>query len=137
MRMPGKGVIGVAAALILAAVAGGVLSRSLLQSHGARAPATQSNVLALFNDVRLAHSLHPLRPDARLVRRGSLAAEILSFGGGTYATPAGMLKAWMASPAHRRVILLPELRYAGFGVATGTFHGAHDIAVATADFSSG
>ena len=70
------------------------------------------------------------------MRSGSEAAEILSFGGGDYATPGGMVKAWMASPEHRHIILLPELRFVGFGVATGRYHGENDVALATADFSS-
>jgi uncharacterized protein YkwD len=169
MRKPSKGVTSIVAVLVLTAVAGGVLSRSLLHSGATRAPATQGNVLMLFNQIRTAHGLHPLRGDTRLadaatshsvdmlrrgyfahdgpqgtfsvrirryVRSGSEAAEILSFGGGVYATPAGMVKAWMASPAHRRIILLPELRSVGFGVATGTYHGSTGVAMATADFSS-
>lgn len=169
MRRPGKGVTGVVVALMLTAVAGGELSRSLLHSNAARSPATQGTVIALFNPIRADHGLQQLRGDQRLadaavshstdmlrrgyfahdgpqgtfsarirpyVRSGSEAAEILSFGGGDYAKPGGMVKAWMASPEHRHIILLPELRFVGFGVATGTYHGENDVALATADFSS-
>jgi uncharacterized protein YkwD len=66
----------------------------------------------------------------------SLIGEILSEGSGQYATPDGMIKAWMHSPEHRRVILTPELRLVGFGVATGTYQGQDGVAMATADFSS-
>jgi uncharacterized protein YkwD len=67
----------------------------------------------------------------------SVVAEILSRGSGFYATPKGMLKAWMNSPPHKRIILTPELRLVGLGVATGTYQGQDDVAMATADFSTG
>jgi uncharacterized protein YkwD len=47
-----------------------------------------------------------------------------------------MAKAWMHTPEHRRMILTPDLRLVGFGVATGTFEGQAGVAMATADFSS-
>jgi uncharacterized protein YkwD len=167
MRSPSRTTASVAAALLVAAVAGGVLSRSLLHS-GASSHTTQTRVLVLFNEQRAAHGLKPLTIDEKLTRaadshsadmldRGyfahdgpqgkwdvrvrryvqrSLIGEILSEGSGYYATPAGMVHAWMHSPEHRRVILMPELRRVGLGVATGTYHGQDDVALATADFSS-
>jgi hypothetical protein len=45
-----------------------------------------------------------------------------------------VVKAWMASPEHRHIILLPELRFVGFGVVTGSYHDENDVALATADF---
>jgi uncharacterized protein YkwD len=169
MRKPGKGVVSVAAALVLAAVAGGLLSRSLLHSSASRAPSTEVSVLELFNQRRAARGLTPLRSDTKLrqaasshsadmLRRGYFAhngpqgpwdvrirrfvkrrviAEILSYGAGPYATPRGMVNAWMRSPEHRRIILMPQLRLVGLGVATGTYRRQHGVAMATADFSSG
>lgn len=170
MRMPRKGVASVAAALLLAAVAGGVLSRSLLQSGGSsRSRAIEARVLVLFNDQRAARGLQPLRLDAQLrqaadshsadmLRRGYFAhngpqgpwdvrirrfvksrmiAEILSYGAGPEATPSGMVKAWMHSPQHRRIILTPELRLVGLGIATGTYRDQARTSMATADFSAG
>jgi uncharacterized protein YkwD len=166
--MPSKTVLSVAAALMFAAVAGGVLSRSLLHSGAASTQATQTQVLVLFNQQRAAHGLKPLSIDAKLtqaadahsadmLRRGyfahdgpqekwdarirryvkrQLVGEILSEGSGQYATPAGMVKAWMNSPEHRRIILTPDLRLVGLGVATGSYAGQDDVAMATADFSS-
>jgi uncharacterized protein YkwD len=168
MTMPGKGALGVVAALVVAVVAGGILSRSLLHSDAAPARATEARVLVLFNQERAERGLKPLKIDAKLreaanshsddmLRRGyfshdgphekwdvrvrryvtrSVVAEILSQGSGFYATPKGMLKAWMNSPAHKRIILTPELRLVGLGVATGTYDGQKDVAMATADFST-
>jgi uncharacterized protein YkwD len=170
MRKPGKGVASVAATLVLAGIAGGVLSRSLLQSDGAsRSRAIEARVLVLFNERRAARGLRPLRLDAKLrraadshstdmLRLGYFAhngpqgawdvrirrfvqrrviAEILSYGTGPDATPSGMVKAWMRSPEHRRIILTPDLRLVGLGIATGTYRHQARTSMATADFSSG
>jgi uncharacterized protein YkwD len=168
MRRPSRTATSVAAALLVAVVAGGVLSRSLLHSGAASSRATQAQILVLFNQQRDAHGLKPLSIDAKLTRaanshsddmlrrgyfahdgpqgkwdvrirhyvRRTLIGEILSEGSGSYATPAGMVKAWMHSPEHRRVILMADLRLVGFGVATGTYQGQDGVAFATADFSS-
>jgi uncharacterized protein YkwD len=53
-----------------------------------------------------------------------------------FGTPAGLVDSWMHSPDHRRVILTPELRRVGIGIATGTFLGGGNTTVATADFST-
>jgi uncharacterized protein YkwD len=76
--------------------------------------------------------------DARIRRyvARTEVGEILSFGSGEYATPAGMVGSWMESPEHRGIILTPELRRVGFGVATGTYKGQDAVSLATADFSS-
>jgi uncharacterized protein YkwD len=76
--------------------------------------------------------------DARIRRfvTRSQVGEILSFGSGEYATPAGMVRTWMQSPEHRSIILTPDLRRVGLGVATGTYQGQDSVSLATADFSS-
>jgi uncharacterized protein YkwD len=71
----------------------------------------------------------------RCVQRHEVG-EILAFGSGEDATPAGMVKCWMASPEHRAIILTPDLRRVGLGVATGTYEGQNAVSLATADFSS-
>jgi uncharacterized protein YkwD len=71
----------------------------------------------------------------RYVKR-SLVGEILSFGSGEYATPAGMVQTWMQSPEHRGIILTPGLRRVGLGVAIGAYQGQDAVSMATADFSS-
>jgi uncharacterized protein YkwD len=159
----------VSVALVLAAVAGGILSRSLRHTGASGGSVMQSRVLVLFNQQRAARGLHALSADPDLVRaatshsvdmlrrgyfahdgpqgawdtrirryvKSSMVAEILSYGSGSYATPGGMVTAWMRSPEHRRVILAPGLRLVGLGVATGTYRGQHGVALATADFSAG
>lgn len=76
--------------------------------------------------------------DARIRRyvKRSLVGEILSFGSGEYATAARMVQTWMQSPEHRSIILTPDLRRVGLGVATGTYKGQESVSMATADFSS-
>jgi uncharacterized protein YkwD len=80
---------------------------------------------------------------ARIARTGWLrhrrrwhVAENLAWGTGRLATPAAVVRAWMASPPHRRHILAPDLRVAGIGVVRGTPFTA-DGATYTADFGSG
>jgi uncharacterized protein YkwD len=168
MRTPSKTALSVAATLLVVAVAGGLLSRSLLRSGAANSRTTQARVLVLFNEQRAARGLKPLTIDKKLTRaadshsadmldRGyfahdgpqgkwdvrvrryvkrNLIGEILSEGSGYYATPVGMVHAWMHSPEHRRIILMPDLRLVGLGVATGTYQGQDGVAMATADFSS-
>jgi uncharacterized protein YkwD len=65
-----------------------------------------------------------------------LVGENIAWGTGSYGTPAGIVKMWMHSPAHRQIILMPTLHRVGLGVATGNFQGAPDAVVATADFSA-
>jgi uncharacterized protein YkwD len=76
--------------------------------------------------------------DARIRRSvtRSEVGEILSFGSGEYATPAGMVKSWMQSPEHRSIILTADLHRVGLGVATGHYDGQDGVSLATADFSS-
>ena len=68
--------------------------------------------------------------------KSPLVGENIAWGTGRYGSPEGIVKLWMNSPPHRRIILTPELRRVGLGVATGTFKGAHGAFMATADFSS-
>ena len=46
-----------------------------------------------------------------------LTAQNIGWGTGPNATPAGIVKAWMQSPPHRRIILTAAYRDAGVGVA--------------------
>jgi uncharacterized protein YkwD len=81
-----------------------------------------------------AHGSWSERIQRQVARRD--VGEILSYGSGEYATPAGLVKAWMQSAEHRRVILTPELRRVGLGVATGTYEGATGVSLVTADFAT-
>ena len=46
--------------------------------------------------------------------------ENLGYGGGDAATPAGVIRLFLDSPSHRRVLLDPRFREIGVGVADGT-----------------
>ena len=65
-----------------------------------------------------------------------LVGENIAWGTGRYGTAEGIVKLWMHSPPHRRIILMPSLHRVGLGIATGTFKGARDATMATADFAA-
>lgn len=46
-----------------------------------------------------------------------LTAQNIGWGTGPNATPAGIVRAWMLSPPHRRIMLTPAYRDAGVGAA--------------------
>jgi uncharacterized protein YkwD len=72
----------------------------------------------------------PLKRAARahsllLVRTGAFRHAELAAGGetlfwATAATPRATVRAWLDSPPHRAVLLSPELRHVGLGIAPGT-----------------
>ena len=76
--------------------------------------------------------------DARIKRfaKSTLYGENIAWGQGSYGTPAGIVNQWMHSPTHRAIILTPQLKKVGIGLATGTFDGAQGAIMATADFSA-
>ena len=78
----------------------------------------------LFSRASAAHYIRSQR---------SLLAENLGWGSGSFATPAHIVRAWMASPGHRTNILSPWARDAGVGVDLGTPVGLHG-ATYTLDF---
>jgi uncharacterized protein YkwD len=123
---------------------------ALFNEHRAAHGLVPFEVDAKLTEVAAEHSADMLRHgyfahddalgtwDARIRRsvKRSEVGEILSFGSGEYATPAGMVKSWMGSPEHRTIILTPELRRVGLGVVTGTYEGQSTVSFTTADFSS-
>jgi uncharacterized protein YkwD len=62
-------------------------------------------------------------------------AENLAWGSGPLATPDAIVKAWMDSPPHRRIMLSRALRVVGIGIVLGTPSGASG-ATYTADFGA-
>jgi uncharacterized protein YkwD len=67
------------------------------------------------------------RPSERVARTGWMhgrgrwrLGETLAWGRGPWARPAAVVAAWLASPAHRRVILGRAYRVVGIGVVHGT-----------------
>jgi uncharacterized protein YkwD len=72
------------------------------------------------------HSLSGQSPLARVLASGYavhpssvhlLTAQNIGYGTGPNATPAGIVKAWMLSPPHRKIILTAAYRDVGVGVA--------------------
>jgi uncharacterized protein YkwD len=47
------------------------------------------------------------------------AAETICWGAGTESTPAAIVRSWLTSPDHREIVLSPEFREIGIGVAEG------------------
>jgi uncharacterized protein YkwD len=62
------------------------------------------------------------------------AGETLAWGTGAWGTPAHVVKAWLASPEHRAILLSPLYRFVGIGRAQGTFLGHPGADVWTADW---
>jgi uncharacterized protein YkwD len=62
------------------------------------------------------------------------AGETLAWGTGVLGNPAHVVKAWMASPEHRAIVLSPIFRFVGIGRAYGTFMGYPGADVWTADW---
>jgi uncharacterized protein YkwD len=125
---------------------------------------SETSLLASMNRVRAEHGLAPLSEDlqldvtARAHTRWMLGAktfahgdfatrmarshcrartfgENLAWGVGSAASADAFVRAWLASPAHRRNLLRPGFRHVGLGRMTGSFYGYDNAAVVTADFS--
>ncbi len=65
-----------------------------------------------------------------------LVGENIAWGTGRHSSPESIVRLWMNSPPHRRIILMPTLHRVGLGVAMGSFKGNKGAVMATADFSS-
>ena len=53
------------------------------------------------------------------VRRGFRAGENLAWGAGRDGSPQAIVRAWMTSPPHRRVLLTRRFRDVGIGIRHG------------------
>jgi uncharacterized protein YkwD len=67
--------------------------------------------------------------------RGPFLGENLAWGVGSYGTPRGIVKAWLASPGHRANLLRPGFRRIGLAELQTRFLGADGANVVTADFA--
>ena len=147
-----------AAALVFPVVAGSATT----QTSRTRAETT---LLREINKARSAHGLRTLRYDARLAVaarahtrdmaakgyfahgnfgarmagfhvQGPFVGENLAWGTGTQGTADGIVRAWLASPGHRRNLLRPGFRRIGLGeLTTSSFEGAAGARLVTADFA--
>lgn len=122
----------------------------------------EASLLSSMNAVRQSRGLPALRLDAHLVRaarghsadmmkrqyfaHGSLLGRALAAGArgprfgedlawSTGLTAQWVVDRWLASPAHRAILLRPGFRRVGIGIAFGTFIGHGGAGVVTADFA--
>jgi len=130
------------------------------QARGLSSP--EVSLLQTMNAARQVHGLAPLRVDFRLVRaarghsadmmrrqyfaHGSVAGRAMAAGASgplfgedlaweTGLTAQWVVDHWLASPAHRAVLLRPGFHRVGVGIAFGTFVGHGGAGVVTADFA--
>jgi uncharacterized protein YkwD len=125
---------------------------------------TETALLTAVNQTRAAHGLHPVRLDATLRRaarshslemlrsnvfahgsfatrmasfhvRGPFVGENLAWGTGSLASPAAVVREWLASPGHRANLLRPSFTRIGIGAVRGSFLGNGGATVLTADFA--
>jgi uncharacterized protein YkwD len=81
----------------------------------------------------------PNEPFGTRIRRyldSPLVGENIAWGTGRYGTAQGIVSLWMRSAPHRHVILMASLHRVGLGIATGSFKGAQEAVMTTADFSA-
>ena len=123
---------------------------------------SEASLLNTMNAARKGNGLPALRVDFHLVRaarahsadmmrrqyfaHGSVAGRALAAGAhgpvfgedlawATGITAQWVVDRWLASPAHRAVMLRPGFRRVGIGYAFGTFVGHGGAGVVTADFA--
>ena len=137
-----------------------LLPATAAQARGLTSP--ERSLLGTMNAARANNGLAPLRIDFHLVRaarghsadmmqrqyfaHGAVAGRAVSVGArgplfgedlawATGMTPQWVVDHWLASAAHRAVLLRPGFRRVGLGIAFGTFIGHGGAAVVTADFA--
>ena len=132
------------------------------QARGVGLTGSEASLLTTMNSVRKSHGLPTLRIDGRLVQaarghsadmmqrqyfaHGSVAGRVVAAGahgplfGEDLAWAQGItawwvVNHWLASPAHRAILLRPGFRRVGIGYSFGTFIGHGGAGVVTADFA--
>jgi len=124
----------------------------------------ERSFVALMNDVRLQNGVPALAYDWTLDRAASAhtldmlrrhyfahgdfvdrllsfgvaghrVGENLAWGHGVYSDPRLIVRAWLASPEHRVVLLDRRYQRVGVAAATGPFAGWGEVMVVTADFA--
>ena len=125
---------------------------------------TESSLLTVMNQVRLAHGVQPLRADGRLERaarshsskmlsagvffhgafnarirsvgvRAPRVGENLAWGAGRASRARAIVRMWLASPGHRRNLLDRGYRLVGVGALRGSFSGRRGVLMITTDFA--
>jgi uncharacterized protein YkwD len=114
----------------------------------ATAGGSSQGMVGKINKYRAAHGLGPLRSSAalargsgrharRLIRTDSFShaalraggrfdrlGEVLGYQGGFRIRRSAMVRMWLRSPGHRRLVLSRSFRYVGAGMARGRFNGS-------------
>jgi uncharacterized protein YkwD len=146
--------------VVFLAVSALLLTATAAQARGLTS--SERSLLTTMNAVRTSHGLPALRVDFHLVRaarghssdmmqrqyfaHGSVAGRVVAAGArgplfgedlawSTGITANWVVGAWLASPAHRAILLRPGFRRVGVGYAFGTFIGHGGAGVVTADFA--
>jgi uncharacterized protein YkwD len=109
-----------------------------LSAHAGLARSAGSQARLLLADGRLDHDagtpltlrLHRAAPEAHLL------GEDLAWGIGVNAAPRKIVRDWMQSPTHRRVLLDCRFSRLGIGIARGSFGPHGDATVYTADLAA-
>jgi uncharacterized protein YkwD len=125
---------------------------------------TESSLLTVMNQVRLAHGVQPLRADWRLERaarshsskmlnagvffhgafnarirsvgvRAPRLGENLAWGVGRRSRASAIVRMWLTSPGHRRNLLDGGYRLVGVGALRGNFSGRQGVLMITTDFA--
>jgi uncharacterized protein YkwD len=139
-----------------------VLLMPATAAQAGRLTSSEASLLTTMNTVRESHHLSALRIDFHLVRaarghsadmmrrqyfaHGSVAGRVVAAGArgplfgedlawATSITANWVVGAWLASPAHRAILLRPGFRRVGIGYAFGSFIGHGGAGVVTADFA--
>jgi uncharacterized protein YkwD len=146
---------------ILVAFLTGLLVFGAASTAAGGLTSSENSLLSVINAARTSHGLAPVRVDYRLVRVArSHSADMLRrqyFSHGAFTTrvrasgAAGpvfgedlawgpmsaswVVSQWLASPAHRTVLLRPGFRRVGVGAFQGSFSGRPGALVVTADFA--
>jgi uncharacterized protein YkwD len=150
--------------LILAAAVIALVALPAAADAATKASSSESALLSAINGVRAAHGLRPLTFDSTLTLaarahtremssngvfahgafttrmhqfhvRGPFVGENLAWGSGSYGTPQGIIRGWLASPLHRANLLRPGFSRIGLGELRTVFQGARGATVVTADFA--
>jgi uncharacterized protein YkwD len=125
---------------------------------------SESSLLSVMNEARIAHGLAPLRMDSRLERaarqhsskmlrsgilfhgafakrirrtgvRAPRVGENLAWGAGRLSSARAIVRAWLASPEHRANLLRPGYRTVGVGALWGHFDSYSNALMITTDFA--
>ena len=134
------------------------------EAQSASLTRTESSLLTVMNQVRMAHGVQPLRADWRLERaarshsskmlsagvffhgafdarirsmgvRAPRVGENLAWGVGRQTRARAIVRSGLASPGHRRNLLDRGDRLVGVGALRGSFAGCQSALMITTDFA--